>query len=98
MRIIALRHGESEFNLLRLCNDDPSRAVDLTARGVQQAQAAALRLRDRGIDAVYASPLLRALRTAEIVAESLGLAVVVELRLGDICSGCDGQPLCIDGD
>ncbi len=93
MRIIALRHGESEFNLRRLCNDDPSRAVDLTARGVEQAQAAALRLQGKGIEVVYASPLLRALRTAEIVAESLGLTVNAEPRLGDIRSGCDGHPV-----
>lgn len=93
MRIIALRHGESEFNLLRLCNDDPSRAVDLTAKGMDQAQQAALRLQDQGIDTVYASPLLRTLRTAEIVTESLGLNVVVEQRLGDIRSGCDGRPV-----
>lgn len=33
MKIILICHGESEGNVLHVINDDPSRAVNLTARG-----------------------------------------------------------------
>ena len=93
MKIIGLRHGQSEFNLLGLCNDDPARRVELTALGREQASEAGRMLASESIDAIFCSPLRRAHHTAEIVAESLGLAVTVEPRLGDIRSGYDGRPV-----
>jgi len=93
MRIIALRHGQSHYNLLGLCNDDPARAVDLTELGVEQARAAAQVLATEPIEQIFCSPLLRARRTAEIVAEGLGLAPKIEERLADIRSGFDGRPV-----
>ena len=45
MKIILVRHGESEGNVKNEINDDPNRIVNLTARGRQQAEAAAERLR-----------------------------------------------------
>lgn len=44
-KIIFIRHGESEANIAHIINVDPTRAVNLTARGRAQAQAAAERLR-----------------------------------------------------
>ncbi len=93
MQVIGLRHGESQYNLLGLCNDDPARAVDLTSRGIAQAQAAADALSAEPVERIFCSPLLRARRTAEIVAERLGLAVSLEDRLADIRSGHDGRPV-----
>lgn len=93
MRVIALRHGQSHYNLRGLCNDDPARRVDLTALGVRQAEAAADRLVAEPIEVIYCSPLLRARRTARIVADRLGLAVTVDDRLADIRTGCDGRPV-----
>lgn len=93
MRVIGLRHGQSAYNLLGLCNDDPARKVDLTALGVAQAGEAARRLADEPIERIFCSPLLRARRTAEIVVESVGLDVTVDDRLDDIRSGCDGRPV-----
>jgi len=91
MRIIALRHGQSQYNLLGLCNDDPARAVDLTGLGIEQARAAAQRLVSEPIEQIFCSPLLRARRTAEIVAEYIGLVPRVDARLADIRSGFDGR-------
>lgn len=93
MRVIGLRHGQSAFNLLGLCNDDPARSVDLTARGVAQAEEAARHLAGEAIDAVFASPLLRAQRTAQVVAAQFGVEIVEEARLADIRSGFDGLPV-----
>lgn len=93
MRVIALRHGESEFNLLGLCNDDPARRVDLTDAGRRQAATAARELVGQGVERVFCSPLTRASDTAAIVADILGLEVEPDPRLADIRSGCDGQPV-----
>lgn len=93
MRVIGLRHGQSEYNLLGLCNDDDSRRVDLTPDGCAQAEAAAKMLRNASVSQIFCSPLLRARRTAAIVGEQLGLDAVVDERLGDIRSGFDGRPV-----
>ncbi|MDJ0741010.1 MAG: histidine phosphatase family protein [Gammaproteobacteria bacterium] len=93
MRVIGLRHGQSRYNVDGLCNDDDRRAVDLTPQGVAQAEAAATALRNAALAQVFCSPLLRARRTAAIVADALGLDVTVEPRLADIRSGFDGRPV-----
>jgi broad specificity phosphatase PhoE len=93
MRVLALRHGESEYNLLGLCNDDPKRSVALTPRGRRQARAAGERLRAQTIDHVYCSPLPRAQQTAELATALVDVPVTVEPRLADIRSGFDGRPV-----
>jgi len=93
MRVHALRHGQSEYNLLRLCNDDPTRPVPLTPLGRRQAASAAAALAGRGIEMLYSSPLQRARETAAIVGEGVGAPVVVDARLADIRSGCEGRPV-----
>ena len=93
MRVRAVRHGESGYNLVRLCNDDPAQPVHLTARGRAQAAAAAERLAAEPVDAIYASPLPRARETAAIIAARIGSAVTQEARLADIRSGCEGRPV-----
>ena len=93
MRVYALRHGQSEYNLLRLCNDDPARPVPLTTLGREQAACAAAALAGRGIETLYTSPLLRARETAAIVSERMGAPLVVDARLADIRSGCEGRPV-----
>jgi probable phosphoglycerate mutase len=93
MRIVALRHGQSQYNVLGLCNDNDAAAVALTGLGVDQARRAAERLLGDRIDRIFSSPLLRTRQTAEIIAEALCLAVLTEPRLADIRSGCDGRPV-----
>ena len=76
-----LRHGETENNRLGLiagCADVP-----LNATGLAQAHAAAQRLANRGIDAIWSSPLARARISAQCVAEMLGLPVVVVAQLAE---------------
>jgi broad specificity phosphatase PhoE len=93
MRVHAVRHGQSEYNLLRLCNDDPARPVPLTALGRAQAADAGAMLAGRGIEIVYSSPLPRARETAAIVGEHVGASVITDARLADIRSGCEGRPV-----
>jgi broad specificity phosphatase PhoE/ribonuclease HI len=82
-----LRHGQTEHTPERRFsgrNDLP-----LSRTGRAEAEAAAARAAELGIEVVVASPLRRTRETAEIVAATLGLPVefdddLVELDFGDI--------------
>jgi probable phosphoglycerate mutase len=71
-----LRHGETPLSIERRFSGRGD--IALTERGEAQAAAAAARLVGAGIDAVVSSPLRRTQQTAAVVAERLGLEVLVE--------------------
>ena len=73
MRLLLIRHAESEGNAENRFQGQ--RDYPLSTRGVEQALRLALRLKDRHIDHVYASPLSRADHTARIVAELKSMKV-----------------------
>jgi probable phosphoglycerate mutase len=81
-----VRHGESTWNARGLAqgHDDQAR---LTSRGLRQARAVAVQLRDRPIRALYSSDLRRALQTAAPMAGALGLTVTRDARLRERCLG-----------
>lgn len=91
MKIILVRHGESEGNVKNEINDDPKRIVDLTEKGRAQATAAAERLRDIPFTHAYASEFPRAQQTAAILLRSHHLKFRVDARLNERRSGMDGQ-------
>ena len=80
-----VRHGEIESNIKKVYagwSDEP-----LTERGVRQAEKAGELLKDKGIDALYCSPLRRAVQTAEIIGGIIGKTPILEknfkeMRLG----------------
>lgn len=65
--------------------DGPDEQRPLTKRGRHQAERLGRFLVATGIrpDAIVSSPKVRALQTAELVAEALDLTVALDLRLGD---------------
>jgi probable phosphoglycerate mutase len=72
--ILVVRHGESEGNLgRRLTSAAPGEP--LTERGRGQVAAVAERLRAHKIAHVYASPLLRAQQTGELLAAAFGVGL-----------------------
>jgi broad specificity phosphatase PhoE len=79
-RLYFARHGESEANLQRVFanrGDGPP----LTSRGRQQARSLAAQLSGEGIQHLYASPLLRARQTAEILARRLAIPCTISEAL-----------------
>ncbi|MFH7324353.1 histidine phosphatase family protein [Aeromicrobium sp. JJY06] len=75
-----LRHGESTWNAAgRLQYGDPT--PPLTETGRRQARDAADRLQGAPVWMLLSSPARRAVETAEIVAEVLGLPVELDDRL-----------------
>jgi broad specificity phosphatase PhoE len=69
-RIWILRHGRSTLNDAQTFQGCDAES-ELTNEGVRGAKAAGGRLRDEGIDAIYASPLQRAARSAMLVRAAL---------------------------
>ena len=85
MKLLLIRHGESQGNLSRRWQgwlDEP-----LTERGREQAQRLAERLQrwsvenSEPIGMVYSSTLARAFQTASILAQSWGVPLVLDSRL-----------------
>jgi len=79
-KIIFVRHGESEKNILHV----HSSALDkhpLTKTGEKQVQDLAKALSGEPIDAIISSPILRARSTAEAAAKKLGLKIRLDDRL-----------------
>jgi broad specificity phosphatase PhoE len=87
-----LRHGETDWNRQGLSQGNVD--IPLNDLGLMQAREAAVRLRNRGIASIVASPLSRARVTAEIVAEALGLEVTIDPDLREVSWGVhEGKPL-----
>lgn len=74
-----LRHGQTDWNLNARLQGSTDIPLNDTGRG--QARRAAEILRDQGLDRIVASPLSRALETAQIVGQALGLEPVTDVRL-----------------
>ena len=66
-RIILVRHGETDWNKEQIFRGRID--VPLNSTGLKQAKATGEALKDWKIDAVYSSPLSRALDTAKAIAE-----------------------------
>ncbi len=63
--IILVRHGETEWNVEKIFRGRID--IELNETGIKQAELLAEYLSDLKIDAIYSSPLKRALKTAEII-------------------------------
>ncbi|RYG60295.1 MAG: histidine phosphatase family protein, partial [Alphaproteobacteria bacterium] len=74
-----LRHGQTDWNLEGRMQGHTD--IPLNATGLQQAQAAALKLKHLPITHIVTSPLSRALKTAAIAAETLGLPLHIDSNL-----------------
>lgn len=85
LRLLLLRHGEPEDSARGRCYGKLD--VALSERGRSQALAAAIGLRSAGIDAVYASPSLRARETASVLSHDSGVETRIDPRLAEIDFG-----------
>ncbi|HZQ06383.1 MAG TPA: histidine phosphatase family protein [Anaerolineae bacterium] len=75
MKLYFVRHAESEANVTNeFSNKNPTKHP-LTAKGRAQAHALADQLRDVDFAAIYSSPLLRAVQTAQILNTHLHLEI-----------------------
>jgi len=82
-----IRHGQTEWNIEGRFQG--SSDVPLNQNGIAQAEQLAEKLFDNQhkFSAVYSSDLIRAIKTAEIIAERLGLDVFQNSNLREISQG-----------
>jgi broad specificity phosphatase PhoE len=86
MRLLFIRHGETDDNAGRLALGQ--RDVLLNERGRAQAQSLAGALADRyEIEAIYSSPLQRTMATARPLADELRLDIAIEPALREMDIG-----------
>ncbi|MEN4011555.1 MAG: histidine phosphatase family protein [Chloroflexota bacterium] len=83
--LLLIRHGENDVMHRRLAGRLPG--VHLNRNGIQQAQNLAQSLAHAPLEAVYSSPLERAVQTAQPLAEARGLAVQVRPALSEVDYG-----------
>ena len=85
MNYYLVRHGEIEANVKKIYAGWSEEG--LTPKGIDQAKRAGEELSGVGVNAIYCSPLRRAVQTAEIIGEFLNKEPIVEnsfkeLKLG----------------
>ncbi len=98
MKVIFVRHGESEANVANFINDDPQRPVNLTELGRQQANRVAELLQGMAFTHAFASEFPRARQTATIILQHPRCELMLDARLNERKSGMDGLPTCTFND
>jgi 2,3-bisphosphoglycerate-dependent phosphoglycerate mutase len=78
-----MRHGQAENNVSRTL---VGRHIEshLTSQGREQVTDVSKQLKSIPIDKVYVSPVIRAMETAQIVCDTLGMSYEVDERLYEI--------------
>jgi probable phosphoglycerate mutase/uncharacterized phosphatase len=88
----SLRHGATDWNrqgLFQGRTDNP-----LNEDGLRQAHEAASMLRGAGISRIVASPLVRAARTAEIIADAIAVPLTIDAGIIEFDFGSfEGLPV-----
>ena len=71
MKLVIIRHGESEWNKLNLFTGWSD--VDLSPKGIEEAKSAGKNLKDKGLDfdICYTSYLKRAIHTLNLALEQM---------------------------
>ena len=85
MRLILIRHGETLWNETRRFQGISD--IDLSPKGLAQAQSLSESLRGENLAAIYTSPLSRARQTAERIARYHPCPVIVAEGLKELNQG-----------
>lgn len=85
------RHGETELNKQKRWQGS-GMDYDLNENGIKQAQGLIEKLKDKGLEKIFSSPLIRAKHTADVVAQALNIPVEVRNDLRECFYGdAEGQ-------
>ena len=79
MKLYVARHGQTDWNVENKVCGSTNRP--LTEQGKEQAKALAEKMKDKDIDVIIASPMLRAMQTAGAVSIATGIPVIMDERL-----------------
>jgi phosphoserine phosphatase len=90
--VYLVRHGQTAWNTSEIFRGRTD--IPLNATGVKEAELAAEYFRGGRVEAVYSSPMSRAMQTAEKIADVLGLKVVPHPGITDMSFGdWEGRPM-----
>ena len=90
---VLIRHGQSDIQIKNTI-DSGDHAVHLTKKGRAEALATAKKLKKEKFDLIFASPVMRAQETAEIVSETIGVPVKTDERIKELqLAGLSGKPV-----
>jgi broad specificity phosphatase PhoE len=84
---LAVRHGQSLFNVDKVVNGDPTLDRGLSEQGIEEAEQLAGQLAALPLDLVAISPFPRALQTANIALAGRDVPHLVDDDLGDVRIG-----------
>ena len=84
---LAVRHGQSLFNVDKVVNGDPTLDRGLSEQGIEEAEQLAGQLAAIPLDLVAVSPFPRALQTANIALAGRNVPHLVDDDLGDVRIG-----------
>ncbi len=93
MKLFLARHTETNYNLLKLCNANPSVDVHLSEKGILQAKKLAELLKNSDFEIIYISELPRTRETASYVNEFHNLDMIVDARINDNKTGFESRPV-----
>jgi alpha-ribazole phosphatase len=85
LKLLVIRHGETQSNAERRFSGHQD--VELTEKGIWQAEQLSYRLKDEQIDIAYSSDLKRAIHTAKIVLRDRNISLSIEPRFREISFG-----------
>ena len=85
MKLYLIRHGETEWNHLRKMQGQMD--IPLNEYGIELAEKTAEGMKDIKFDRIFASPLVRAKKTAQYIADNCGIVVETDDRLKEINFG-----------
>lgn len=91
MKVLLVRHGQTNYNVLHFANDDPTVNVHLTKTGLQQAENLAEQLKTINFERIFVSQLRRTTQTANIINRHHHVPLQVDARLNDNRSGFESQ-------
>ena len=90
---LVLRHGESEAMMLGIVSSEHD-SYPLTEKGKKEIENAAKKLKDKKIDLIFSSPILRAKESAEISGRALGIEAKIADELSETNFGIlSGKPV-----
>lgn len=81
MEILLVRHGQTEWNLLKKVQGKAD--IQLNKKGIKQAEYIRDFLKNEKIDLILCSPLKRAIQTAEIVNEGRNIRMIIDKRVSE---------------
>ena len=94
IRVLAMRHAESEHNIAGVVNGDPKKPYHLTKKGQKQAKVLAQKLKGKKMVAIISSEMPRTQETAGELSKLKKIPVQVDKRLNDIGAGkLEGIPI-----